>query len=408
MDNNAPVHIHAQVINRPFQEKVWTWLTRNVEVSVGKDREGNSLTLSEAEVIHQQQLKNGAALLDTIADGSVSNDHLSKLKSSTCSPRVHVSLERTWLAITGHEPDDTKVFPTEFELLSIIASRKGEGIVQTDLIALSGQDKRSVPKRTDLLQQKGYIQKRPVQIKSTRTSLCTLKKFVKPTPTYNTMATPAERGKKKTHQPDDIMDFGVLIGKLFEVLRDHKIIAREDIKSILGFADAWRWKILSRTLRKFERLGCLKRVRAPSQYSDTTKTLHSCVMFIRDPTKNDLERFDENLALPSSDIAQDNTLDVLEDDLEPMSIVPPFLEIDKAGQPIVKQDIFQESGRIYPRWTPDRCIHNQIFDIVHGAGTCGITHPVSFHNSTHSTASLQQLIISFYAGDYQDWVWMFL
>lgn len=66
----------------------------------------------------------------------------------------------------------------EFVLLSLIAARGAEGITQPDLTALSGQDKRSVPHRTDELARKGYIAKNPVHAGKTRTSLCVHKKFV--------------------------------------------------------------------------------------------------------------------------------------------------------------------------------------------------------------------------------------
>ena len=93
--------------------------------------------------------------------------------------RLITTQDRIWLALTGHEPDLLKVHRSEIDLLSTIASRKHAGILQPDLIQLSGQDKRSVPKRTDALAAKGYIVKRTVLITKHRTSLCVLKRFTK-------------------------------------------------------------------------------------------------------------------------------------------------------------------------------------------------------------------------------------
>lgn len=94
------------------------------------------------------------------------------------APRLFASQNRTWQALTGHGIDIKKVPSMEFVLLSLIASRGAEGIAQPDLIRLSGQDKRSVPHRTDELSRKGYIVKSPIQGVKTRTSFSVHSRFV--------------------------------------------------------------------------------------------------------------------------------------------------------------------------------------------------------------------------------------
>lgn len=327
---------------------------------MGKNREGNALTLAEA--LSAQSISAPVA------------DETKPPLSQTSSPRVFVSQERTWLAITGHEPDESRVLPTEFALLSIIASRKSQGIVQTELVKVSGQDKRSVPKRTDALQQKGYIEKRAVQVKASRTSLCTLRRFVPETPAFSATETPADRGPKPKHEPGDIIDFKVFIDRLFEILKEYKIIARNDLKRILGFADGWRWRILSRALRKFERIGCVKRVKAPSQYQETMKALHPCVMLIREPSERDLDLFHQDSKILFSNLEQENDNNAeLEDDVDadPTKQGPPATHADESL--VVKQEVV-EGGRTLPRWTPDRNIHNLIFDVIDSAGTSGRTN----------------------------------
>lgn len=93
-------------------------------------------------------------------------------------PRLFASQGRIWQALTGHGIDLKKVPMMEFVLLSLIASHGEAGVTQPDLTVMSGQDKRSVPHRTDELCRKGYIEKRPVQSGKLRTSLCVHKKFV--------------------------------------------------------------------------------------------------------------------------------------------------------------------------------------------------------------------------------------
>ena len=141
------VPVPTQNVDRPFLSAVWGWLTKNPHIIL-------SIT-------------------------SAPHPSLSEAKSLSPQPRLKTSQRRIWLALTGHEPSRNKVFDTEIALLSIIASHKSAGILQTDLTRSSGQDKRSVPKRTDALAAKGYIEKRTVLTTQHRTSLCILKRFFK-------------------------------------------------------------------------------------------------------------------------------------------------------------------------------------------------------------------------------------
>ncbi|KAJ5166011.1 hypothetical protein N7492_006307 [Penicillium capsulatum] len=342
-----------QTVDHRFKAKVWLWLTRHPEVSVGNDSEWNHLSLDDVLKLNRR--------------GSVSSETLEQTEASNEDPsspiRIFVSRERTWYAIAGHEPDETKVPASEFELLSIIASRKSRGIPQTELVRLSGQDKRSVPKRTDSLQKKGYIQKRPVQVKSARTSLCTLGKFVKSLRDPNATAkVPAA----------DTIDFQAFTKEIFEILRKHNgIIARNDMKRLLGFEDRWRWRILSRALRKLERIGVTKRVKAASQY----EKLHPCVMLIREPTEKDIESFTEFSRESFGAVDDQGDLD---EDMD-LDANQRTTSVDSGAVQTTEQRIV-DTSRTVPSWNPDRNIHNQVFDIIDNAGEEGITNIVSEQN----------------------------
>lgn len=316
---------------------------------MGKNSEGNHLSFDDAE-----------RLASDVARGA----------------RVYVSSERTWLAIAGHEPDETKVLPTEFALLSIIASQRASGIPQTDLARLSGQDKRSVPKRTDRLHAKGYIQKRAIQLKATRTSLCTLGRFLKPE--YLASHEPTDLGFEETIQEDRVIDFNVFTDKLFEILREHKIISRDDLKNLLCFSDRWRWKALSRALRKFERIGVLKRVKAMSQYQDTMYKFRSCVMLLREPSKKDFELFHEFGLNLFTNMGQKEDVDEPDEDLEEENERDISSATNEGTVGMIKrEESVEESGRPLPTWTPDQNFHRLIFDAIDKAGKSGITNHVS-------------------------------
>ncbi len=80
---------------------------------------------------------------------------------STSQPviRLYTSRNRMWHAITGHSPDEGRVKSLDFVCLSVIAASGPKGILQHDLTSITGQDKRSLPGRTDRLRDGGYIVK---------------------------------------------------------------------------------------------------------------------------------------------------------------------------------------------------------------------------------------------------------
>lgn len=305
---------------------------------MGENRQGNGLSLNEAEAT---------------CDGRASQE--------VGAQRLFVTTERMWLAIAGHEPDISRILPLEFALLSIIAAQKRQGIVQGDLVRLSGQDKRSVPKRTDALSSKGYIEKKAIQFKSARTSLCTLRKFV----------SESSEAPGQTGDPN-IIDFKAFLEKMFTIFRHCQIITRNDLKAQMDMLSARPAKILSRAIRKLERIGCLRRVRAASQYAHILNYKHSCIMLAREPTENDLRLFYEDSRSLVNFLRQEEDAEDNIDGEDELADVPPGLE--QQIEPSMK-DVEQEA-RIVPKWTPDRPLTNMIYDFVRQSGTNGMSNLV--------------------------------
>ncbi|EEH35572.2 hypothetical protein PAAG_06619 [Paracoccidioides lutzii Pb01] len=395
-------HLHAQHdgvarrtpnVDHRFKQKAWLWLTRHPEVSVGKNKEGNSLALDEVEARYAQVSAGEQQSCNTPTasppddpvhvDPQISGSILAKgiPPNSSGALRVFVSEERMWLAITGHERDHSRVPPLEFDLLSIIASRKWQGVMQPELPKLSGQDKRSVPKRTDSLSRKGYIEKRPVQYMSARTSLCTLRKFVRSKSSGNIVGLPVENVDSVPPELSTVIDFPVLLERLFQCLKEFNVITRIDLKAKLGMDGRWRGRVLGRAIRKLERIGCIRRVRAVSQYSDMMRTRHPSVMLIRDLTENDLRLFLEDSRSLVTYLEQED-MDAVEMDQDQgqQDTVDGIPEIkrDIASPPEVQY--FEQMGRVVPRWIPDRTLPNMIFDIVDKSGREGSTN----HDITNS------------------------
>ncbi|KAJ5083573.1 hypothetical protein N7456_013000 [Penicillium angulare] len=331
-----------QNVDRRFQSKVWSWLTRNSEVSVGENNKLNHLTFDQVKCLDSAGDKEANEANEPAENGTE--------ESTPSAIRVYVSPERTWYAVAGHEPDENKLPPSEFALLSIIASQKSSGISQIDLIKLSGQDKRSVPKRTDSLVTKGYIEKRAVHVKGSRTSLLIHRQFL------NTAATEKSRGQ--TADDNHMLDFHDFTNRLFDILRtsENGIIGRNDLKETLGFTELWYSRILSRAVRKWEQIGVLRRVTAESQY----KSMHSCIELLREPTQKDFDRFYEY----SNESISKGAEDIADPDDE--------MELESEGKDINLGVV--QSGCIIPSWTPDRNMSNQIFDVIDNAGIAGITN----------------------------------
>ena len=120
---------------------------------------------------------------ETLSEAEPNTDGLNRFCSNHLNTRMHADQESMWPVLTGHGPDLHRVRPLDFEILSLIAAHGVKGILQYDLVRISGQDKRSVPHRTDKLNDAAYIVKESVFVweqhnrNRLRTSLCTLKRF---------------------------------------------------------------------------------------------------------------------------------------------------------------------------------------------------------------------------------------
>ena len=268
---------------------MWKWLTRHPDVYAGRNKEGNRLTLWEAQAVSpplgigpgahhpllnsEQKRSKGSgcgkstppaqvertltsavmgnetlvenlqggdqtapaaaprqAILDDSAPASL---HMEDSKAL----RVYVSEERIWYAVAGHAPDPNRMQRMDFKLLSIIAAHREKGILQPDLTRISGQDKRSTPVRTQRLHDKGYIEKKKVQTRGQVTSLCTLRKFtISRSETGSNSTGLAEDVTRrdisitKSGPQGELIEVKALLRSIFDVLNEYKIITQLDLK----------------------------------------------------------------------------------------------------------------------------------------------------------------------------------
>ena len=162
---------------------------------------------------------------------------------ATGALRLYTSEDRIWHALTGHGVDLSKIPQLEFACLCIIAAHGPRGIMQPGLVKISGQDKRSVPRRTQRLCDNGYIVKRPIQADGSRTSICILKRFVPESNFHeiglkssDSTTEPVDQSSQALLEQcfhDGRADLYALSRIIFDILNEKTLIAREDLKARL-------------------------------------------------------------------------------------------------------------------------------------------------------------------------------
>ena len=270
-------------------------------------------------------------------------------------PRIRLKQERLYETICGHPPDTRRVAPLEFELLAHIAATRSDGLLQGELVRLSGQDKRSVPKRTDALHQKGYIVKVPVFHRGNRTSHLKLKKSA---------AFITTDGGPVQQRGSTIRD---VIRRTFDILANKDLVPQTGLGQALNLQTPAQSMILQKVVRRLEKLKWVKRVRTAVGPSATSSDLQYFVQLVRLPDHEDLREFDnEKLALDQT--------------------VEDMITIDDTGaaRPLDTSAIGESGDSLIPlhkssKWNPDRSISNIMLEAVKSAGAKGLTLAVCAH-----------------------------
>jgi len=222
-----------------LSRKVFKWLIAHSDVQVVERAKGDSLVVAEDSQSQSLRERSVPALAQSRGQAQVGEDAVANVNLEPMvedSPPVQylkTTEDRIWISLTGHGPDFTRIKALEFQLLVIIAGFGERGVTHPDLIAASGQDKRSLPKRTDELHTNGYIEKKPVLAHGTRTSLCTLTRFIK-----KTSKLAAEKGTGFAEDEEDCFRDGMLISDVFydktmRIVEDFGIITQSDLRRLL-------------------------------------------------------------------------------------------------------------------------------------------------------------------------------
>ncbi|KAH9904658.1 hypothetical protein F4778DRAFT_730233 [Xylariomycetidae sp. FL2044] len=387
--------------------KVWQWLVNRSDVSVGESREFNHLSLEEILSIPEQQIVEPSTFDPTTsqADPSTSapatseptgSSRLTRRAAGTTRPRLYVSEERQWRALAGHAPDYKRIPLFEWRALVDIASIREKGILQGDLVRLTGQDKRSLPMRTESLAQKGYIIKQPVLVRGCKSSKLWLSKYAswaeenaeiqglhfdKLDLSKETLTRDLEPVPFRSKWDGTNIDYLALSQAFIAVIKAWGLMRYGDLRTKLGVEEKVRaMRALARSCRWFTNIGATAFV--PAKFPNCSRTFRDCVKFIREPTAAEWEVFRSvpkaSIRVPSQRLGYGAKARAAIANAPPSS-TPKKDKIIKIKQPKPKHSP-QDQGAV-SQWSPEKPLQNTVGEIIYRSGQRG-TSNVSIRNMT--------------------------
>jgi hypothetical protein len=375
-------------VDQRIYEKVWGWLTSHPDIWVGKKKEGNRLSFSEVlggssttnpssprNVPQQfQSIPGGQSQHAGPSSGAVVEKAANQTSDSNSELRVYTTVGRMWQAVAGHAVDPKKIPDMEFKCLRIVAAAGPRGITQPDIVAISKQDKRSVPKRTDNLHDNKYILKTPIYGKEGKTSLCVHRRYL-------------QGGVSRTK---DVFTGGALLFDNFldclcEWLKDGKVMTLEELYENMEAPEkSWRRDKLWRALERLDMIGIIQRFHIIQENSNpitpsgrAAKPVRvNCVRILKDPTTEDRKRY-HGITVPYRNAfrrrleAQDASARAEHAENNGDDDYAPEPEESLAPEPIPVTTTNRYTGPI--KWNPDVLHTNLIYNIVAETGEAGLS-----------------------------------
>ncbi|KAK1503928.1 hypothetical protein CTAM01_04158 [Colletotrichum tamarilloi] len=379
--------------NQLLWSTAWDWLRVRKDVSVGPNRKWNHVPLADILALPDPDSQDGTAALSTsesaAKEGLNDSESNGLVKSAPKTPglrkrpRIYVSEDRMWESIAGHAPDYRRVPRLEWMALVGIASTKQEGILQGDLGRLVGQDKRSLPKRTDALAEKGYISKRTTLVRGTKTSKMWLTRFAPALPidplkataslhttvdmSRNALACDLEPVSWRGRWNGESVDYISLAQTIMAIVKAFGIIRYHDLRCKLGILGLrWQMKVAAKTCRFFVQTGAIQYVGATL----SGKLFKDCLKFDHDLTHEDWAAY---LATgKQKSIQSDHSLNGGDLGSDPASKTASM----DTPSPGTEPGRALNRRRMNPRssWIADKPLTTTIFDNISAAGSAGLSN----------------------------------
>ena len=364
-----------------LQARVWNWLTRHPDVHATSGCGG---ALARNEELYQ------SCSCDYGAESSpVDSARYISRRLRQCL-RLHTCEEQIWIAATGHGPNHEKLCRSDFACLTIIASRRHNGILQPDLVRISGQDKRSVPTRTQRLSDRGYIVKKPVVAAAARTSHLVLKRFsssqkgrqvreqgAKGNPPLSSCQGILERSPLAEHENSE-----GLLGAAIAIINQNSMTMWHDLTARLGISGSLReTNVLLAALGALERKGHVECLKSSDRSSIQERKIARCIRLTSEILDSDLRLLLDAMNgwsfSPTESANEVYDLSILDEVFR----LDPRLTFGHQSAQFPQRDEAHNSKRS-PSWCLDRPLVNAVHNVVSHAATSGISQAEIKHRTT--------------------------
>ncbi|KAI0851566.1 hypothetical protein F5Y00DRAFT_12865 [Daldinia vernicosa] len=376
--------------------KVWGWLVSRADVSVGTNRQFNHCKLEEILALPEEEEDLPAEVVDIPKNQTSTpvNERQRPLKghrgpegtTSKYRPRLHVSDERQWKTIAGHGPDLKRLPLFEWKALVDIASVREKGILQGDLVRLSGQDKRSLPTRTDALAKKGYIIKQSIILRGCRSSKLWLARFADNAKENRDGLNLEKLDLSKETLTKDLrpvpfsaswngerLDYIAIAQAFNAVIKAWGIMRYCDVRTKLDANRVPQMRALAKTSRWFTSIGAVTFVAA--RFANGQKLFKDCVKFIREPTAEEWRVFrttpSAHIRVPSARLGKRGQASRARYN-KGVKFSPHSQVKSKQSSSQERQTKSSDKEQLVPSlWTPYKPMVNTTFEIIKRAGSKG-------------------------------------
>ncbi|XXH00535.1 hypothetical protein Hte_006883 [Hypoxylon texense] len=414
--NDGAAHPHDTLRNRAgsgsydiaVASRVWRWLVVRSDVSVGTNRKFNHLSLDE--ILAYPEEEDLLPSTDNAEESSNQTPTPAQDRQPTSTgrrelgpaaqkyrPRLHVSEICQWQMLAGHAPDLKRIPVFEWKALVDIASVREKGILQGDLVRLSGQDKRSLPTRTDALARKGYIIKQPIILRGCRSSKLWLSRYAESAKVNRDglnfdKVDLSKEALTKDLGPVPFSDiwngeridyiaiaqtFNAMV-KAWGVMRYSDIRAKLDVENRVP-----QMRALAKTSRWFTSIGAVTFVAA--RFSNAQRLYKDCVKFVREPTADEWKVFrttpTAHIKVPSARLGKRGQASRSKYSNEINFSPHSQAKLKRASDKEHQDQLLNPEELTSPLWTPHKPMVNTAFEIIKRAGPRGSSNGAVGHQT---------------------------